>query len=304
MEFPLPSSPTAEACAELASLTVRVFTPAVVSSIQEIFVRNERLDLKEHLPLLGTLVVRHVALMMQEDDFKSGVLDDLEDEDPQSPILIKHEQRIKNERKVDVDRMTSTPTINRLPARHGKRKSSYRDIAYYAVREKRIVPETLPIGKEESPSASTAETRPVRRLSIRSFRLPKDTALRKTRSIAVIDPEPSPQNGIDKKKTVDEQVLRRRHSPGFWKEEHTKENFSHANVKPSIQSPTAVSTDGHGSHLRYPSLFSRDTRNRVHATPGITPKNKSGKSPTRNAPISRLVQLRKQRLEKKGKQTR
>lgn len=267
--------------------------------------RNKRLNVKEHLPLLGTLVVRHVALMMQEDDFNPDIRDKCEDESPQSPVLVKHESRIKNERMVDVDRMRSTPPLTRRLHRESKRTSSYRDIAYYAVRQKRIIPETLPTGREETSTATTAETRPVRRLSIRSIRLPKDSALRKTRSIATIEPKSTPPDGKEDVKSIDEHFTKRQHSPEFWKEKPEKENI---HVRPSVPSPSAGGPAGGSlSSPRPPSLFNKESRNRrpnFSSTPGKSAQGTQGRISGRNAPISRLVQMRKQRLEKKGKQTR
>lgn len=231
--------------------------------------------------------------MLQEDDGLD--LDDDDDETPQSPVLEKHERRIRNEGMVDIDRLRNTPPVNRRLPRDGRRRNSYRDVAYNAVRQRRIVPETLPFDKEESETASTAQTRPVRRLSIRSFRLPKDVAMRKSRSVAGLDPKKLRDDTSDAKK-IDDRVLRRRHSPSFWNGESGKESFPRAGVSTSIQSPT----------VRALKIGSRGTpqERKENRTRGGTPQSASSKGVSRSAPISRLVQLRKQRLEKRGRPIR
>lgn len=289
---PSPPSPTAEACAELAALTVRLFPPSVVASVRDVFARNPRLDLSEHLPLLGTLVVRHVALSLAEDDLDV----DVDEQTPQSPVLEKHEKTTMNDRRIEVDILANTPPLNRRLPRDARRRSSYRDVAYYAVRQKRIVPESLPVDKEEDESTTTT-TRPVRRLSIRSMRLPRDAAMRKSRSDANVEVWRAQREDATQGDTKgEEKVIRRRHSPQFWNEQSEAATFPRADVSTSIQSS---------------SMRALKSENKPHAVQRRENKGRGSPWSVQNkgvqgraAPVSKLMQLRKQRLEKRGKPIR
>lgn len=284
-----PQTPTAEACAALAELTVRVFTPSAIASVRKILADNPRISLSQHLHLLGKLVVKHVAFSLddpidRDDDARrkrtsvnsarprrsskpsskqpsqpastSKFVDKVEhaalDDVTNAPT-----PHLPNEQRVNPDLLERPPVNLRLPGI--EKRASYRDIAYKAVREKKILPAAVMLMDEEDEEknderiAQTASTKSTKRLSIRVSRgkAAGGEQLKKTRSGFMVN--------MDSTSRLDP--------------------FPRADMSSCLQSDSVA---------RFKNDGGRDGQAR-------------GNRAVASSPMGMLAQFRKSRLEKRGK---
>ncbi|PXF45412.1 hypothetical protein BWQ96_04827 [Gracilariopsis chorda] len=272
---------------ELATITVQAFTPQLITRLRAFISKTPCFDLDTHLQMLGPIVVRHIALTLAEPDQCLN---------PPSTAR------------------SSRSSISRSNSRTKRR--SYRDIAYHAVRINRIVPHSIPLESHRSSSSAAA---PV------TNSLPRRLSIQKAPSLSTIQRRAS-KSAPDKENQPTVTTARTAHAAA----QPAAQPSAHATARneppEGACKPKALDLCNRSVALREETCWTR-TQNRAHhfpradvttriepvstaksARPRVVaqPQNLSEyASRLRNdshsavAPISRLVQMRKQRAERK-----
>ncbi|CAN8077272.1 unnamed protein product [Agarophyton chilense] len=276
---PLPADPTnfafhnpqsiGQIWSELASITVSAFNPQLIARLRTFIAQTPCFELENHLQMLGSIVVRHVTLC-------------LSDTDPLSSSQ---------------PRKQSQPSLSRSEMRTKRR--SYRDIAYHAVRINRIVPQSQPLQVE---STSSSITNIPRRLSIQKAASLLDVAKKRPSStVRPCEHTPSPtkeNNNIIFNQTPNPSPPQQpTNNPSIALREETLNSCSQSRAHAFPRA--GVATFIESASMR--NVTTPKSRQKVVAQPqNLTEYTNRFKSDSKTAaPISRLVQMRKQRAEKK-----
>lgn len=185
----LPSSPgTGAIWAELAALTVAAFSEPLVARLRAFIDRSPRFD-DAHLQMLGPIVVRHVALMLQ--DMTTAAPPPCTEGCCCRFDTHCYRRRPRSLHVPSSSNTPSSPSNGDSPPRNSPiltglpRRASYREVAYQAVRLNKILPESM--AAQPHPDSSS---KIVRKLSI-------TTPIRRTSLLPVHLPPSSPPHACD-----------------------------------------------------------------------------------------------------------
>ncbi|KAI0567335.1 hypothetical protein FGB62_3g240 [Gracilaria domingensis] len=222
--------------------------------------------------MLGSIVVRHVTLCLS---------------DPGRPCN-------------SPPRNHSQPSLSRPQVRAKRR--SYRDLAYHAVRINRIVPQSQPLEMEPtSTSCSSSTTKMPRRLSIQKASSLLDVANKRPsttiRPRPISNPSTKENDNIAPNQTSNQSTPppKSSHSVALREETFNSRSQDRAQLFPRADVTTFIES----ASMR--NVNSPTSRHKVVAQPqNLSEYASRFKNDSKTtAPISRLVQMRKQRAEKK-----